>query len=181
MVTYYYALLALTALERLAEVVVSTANARWSLARGGREVGREHFPAMVLLHSCFLVGCLAEPWLRGRTVLPAVAPLAVTVALACQGLRWWCIATLGRQWNTRVIVVPGLARVVDGPYRLLRHPNYIAVVAEGIALPAIGGAWITAVLFTVGNALLLRNRLATENRALLTLRQGDRHGFGISA
>ena len=178
---YYYALLAVIAVERLLEMIVSKANARWSFARGGHEAGQEHFPAMVLLHSCFLVGCAVEPWLSGRTELPAAAPLAFALALSCQGLRWWCIATLGRQWNTRVIVVPGLARVGNGPYRLVRHPNYLAVVVEGIALPAIGGAWITAVLFTACNACLLRTRLDTENRALLMLQQGDDHGLGIGA
>ena len=119
----YAVLLAFTLVERLAELVVSLSNAQWSFERGGREYGREHFPFMVALHSLFLVGCLVEPRLAGRTVAPAIAPVAIAVALACQGLRWWCIATLGRQWNTRVIVVPGLPRVQGGPYRWLSHPN----------------------------------------------------------
>jgi len=90
--------------------------------------------------------------------------------LGAQALRWWCIATLGRQWNTRVIIVPGLARVVDGPYRVLRHPNYVAVVLEGLALPLVHSAWITAVVFTVVNAALLAVRLRVENAALADLR-----------
>jgi methyltransferase len=168
-VKLYFVLVAMTALERLAEIVVSTSNARWSLARGGRETGRGHFPAMVALHTAFLVGCVVEPVLRGRTSLPAIAPLALAVAIACQALRWWCIATLGRQWNTRVIVVAGLPRISTGPYRWLRHPNYVAVAVEGIALPAVSGAWITAGVFTLANALLLWTRLRAENRALEAL------------
>jgi methyltransferase len=90
--------------------------------------------------------------------------------VAAQGLRWWCITTLGRQWNTRVVVVPGAPRVTGGPYGFIRHPNYVAVVAEGIALPLVHGAWITALVFTVLNAALLRTRITTENDALASLR-----------
>jgi len=89
--------------------------------------------------------------------------------LAAQGLRWWCIKTLGPQWNTRVIVVPGATRVLAGPYRFLPHPNYVAVVAEGVALPLVGGAWRTALGFTIANALLLRTRIRVENDALRSL------------
>jgi methyltransferase len=91
------------------------------------------------------------------------------VVLASQTLRWWCIVTLGPQWNTRVIVVPGATRVATGPYRWLSHPNYVAVVAEGIALPLVHTAWLTAVVFTALNALLLRTRLRVENAALASL------------
>ena len=90
----------------------------------------------------------------------------LAVVLAAQALRWWCIATLGRRWNTRVIVVPGLPLVRRGPYRWLSHPNYVAVVVEGFALPLVHTAWITALVFTVLNAALLTVRIRVENRAL---------------
>ena len=93
----------------------------------------------------------------------------LAVVLATQALRWWCIVTLGPQWNTRVIVVPGATRVVAGPYRWLSHPNYVAVVIEGFALPLVHTAWLTAALFTVLNAVLLRTRLRVENAALASL------------
>jgi methyltransferase len=93
----------------------------------------------------------------------------LAVVIAAQGLRWWCITSLGRQWNTRVVVIPGAERVSGGPYRLMPHPNYVAVVAEGIALPLVHGAWITALTFTVLNALLLRKRISIENSALARL------------
>jgi methyltransferase len=89
--------------------------------------------------------------------------------VASQGLRWWCIATLGRRWNTRVIVVPDLPLVRSGPYRFFRHPNYVAVVVEGVALPLVHAAWITAVTFTVLNAGLLAVRIRAEDAALATL------------
>jgi methyltransferase len=94
----------------------------------------------------------------------------VAVVVAAQGLRWWCIRTLGQQWNTRVMVIPGAQRVDGGPYRFFSHPNYVAVVAEGIALPLVHTAWITALVFTVLNAALLAVRIATENAALATLK-----------
>jgi methyltransferase len=180
-VILYYSLIALTALERLAEMLVSNANVKWSLARGGREYGQGHFPAMVALHSCFLAGCILEPWLRGRDAMPATAAFTLAVAVACQVLRWWCITTLGRQWNTRVLVVPGLPRVTGGPYRWFDHPNYVAVAVEGIALPATGGAWLTAALFTIANLFLMRARLHTENRALAALSPGGPHDFRATA
>ena len=93
----------------------------------------------------------------------------LAIVVAAQGLRWWCITTLGRQWNTRVVVIPGAHRVTGGPYGLMPHPNYVAVVAEGIALPLVHSAWITAVGFTILNAALLRTRIATEINALASL------------
>jgi methyltransferase len=93
----------------------------------------------------------------------------LVVVVAAQALRWWCIATLGYQWNTRVVVVPDAPRVTGGPYRLFSHPNYVAVVLEGIALPLVHTAWITALAFTVLNAALMRTRIGVENTALARL------------
>ncbi|MFH9060358.1 isoprenylcysteine carboxyl methyltransferase family protein [Streptomyces coeruleorubidus] len=156
-------------LERVAELVVSQRNAAWSLARGGVESGRGHYPFMVVLHTGLLVGALAEVWLRRPDVVPVQAWSMLALLVLAQGLRWWCIATLGRQWNTRVIVVPGAARVTGGPYRWIPHPNYVAVVVEGLALPLVHSAWITAVVFTALNGLLLATRVRAEDAALTRL------------
>lgn len=158
----YTVLLAAVGLERLAELVVSARNIRRAKARGAVERGRGHYPAMVALHLGLLVGALVEvvvadrPW-HGWLGWPTLA-----VVLAAQALRWWCIATLGPQWNTRVVVLPGAEQVRAGPYRWLRHPNYLAVVVEGLALPLVHSAWVTAVAFTLGNAVLLRTRIRCE-------------------
>jgi methyltransferase len=162
----FTALVALVAVERLAELVVSTRNAAWSLARGGVETGQRHYLVMVVLHTGLLVGALAEVWIRRPEFHPALGFAMLGVVLASQALRWWCIGTLGRRWNTRVIVVPGLPLVTAGPYRFLQHPNYVAVVLEGLALPLVHSAWITATVFTVCNAVLLAVRLRVENAAL---------------
>ncbi|MDT0164831.1 isoprenylcysteine carboxylmethyltransferase family protein [Actinotalea sp. AC32] len=161
-----------TAVERVLELVVSARNARWSFARGGVESGRGHFPAMVALHTALLVAPLVEVTAADRPFLPWLGWTAVVLVVASQALRWWCITTLGPRWNTRVIVVPGLPLVSRGPYRLLRHPNYVAVVLEGVALPLVHSAWVTAVAFTVLNAvLLLRFRIPAEERALEAARR----------
>lgn len=167
MLTVYLVVVALTAGERLAELVVSARHARWSFARGGVETGRGHFPAMVALHTGLLVACVVEVLVADRPFVPWLGWPALVLVVASQALRWWCIATLGPRWNTRVIVVPGLPLVTGGPYRWLRHPNYVAVVIEGLALPLVHTAWVTAVGFTVLDAvLLLRFRVPAEEEAL---------------
>jgi methyltransferase len=166
---FYLLLIVAVGLERLAELVVSQRNLAWSRARGGVESGAGHYPAMVVLHTGLLAGCLLEAWLGHRPFLPALGWPMFAVVLLAQGLRWWCIRTLGPQWNTRVVVVPGAGRVARGPYRLLPHPNYIAVVAEGIALPLVHTGWLTALAFTLLNAWLLGIRIRVENRALAGL------------
>jgi len=163
----WYTLLVLAVgVERLAELRLSVRHARWALARGGVETGRGHYPPMVALHTGLLVAAVAEVYLAGRPFLPWLGWPMLALVLAAQALRWWCIATLGPRWNTRVIVVPGLPLVTAGPYRLLRHPNYLAVVVEGFALPLVHTAWLTAAAFTVLNAWLLRVRIGCEERAL---------------
>ena len=152
--------------ERLAELVVAVRNKRWSFERGGREYGAGHYPFMVVLHTGLLAGCLAEA--AHRPFLPWLGWPMLVLVLASQALRWWCIRTLGHQWNTKIIVVPGMPLVTGGPYRWLPHPNYVAVVVEGFALPLVHSAWITALVFSVLNAGLLTVRIRAENAALQT-------------
>lgn len=164
--TLFTVLVALVGLERLAELVVSRRNAEWSRRRGGVETGQRHYLVMVVLHTGLLVGVLVEVWVRRPEFVPALGWVMLAAVIASQALRWWCILTLGPRWNTRVIVVPGLPLVQKGPYRWFSHPNYVAVVVEGLTLPLVHSAWITAALFTVINAALLTVRIRVENRAL---------------
>jgi methyltransferase len=162
----YYTLLAVIGVERVCELVVSTRHANASLRRGGVESGAGHFPVMVALHVLLLVGCVVEPLALHRTFIPALGYPMIALVVAANALRWWCIATLGPSWSARVIVIPGTPLVRSGPYRWFAHPNYVAVVIEGAALPLAGSAWITACTFTVLNAVLLTVRLRCETRAL---------------
>jgi methyltransferase len=167
-VIVYYVLLVLITFERLAELVVSQRHAAELLRRGGVEYGRGHFPVMVALHTALLVACWIEPIALHRAFVPAFAWLMIMLVVAANALRWWCIATLGPRWSARVIVMPGMPLVKAGPYRWFAHPNYVAVVVEGAALPLVGSAWVTACTFTILNAALLTVRLRCETRALAT-------------
>ncbi len=163
---WYVVLVVAVAGERLAELVLSRRHAVWAFERGGEEHGRGHFPPMVALHSGLLIACVVEVVLADRPFVPGLGWSMLAVVVAAQGLRWWCIGTLGTRWNTRVIVVPGLPLVRTGPYRWLDHPNYVAVVAEGVTLPLVHSAWVTAVAFTALNIPLLAVRLRCETAAL---------------
>jgi methyltransferase len=121
---------------------------------------------MVALHTGLLAGAVAEVWLARRPYRPGLGRPMLALLVGGQGVRAWCVAALGRRWNTRVIVLPGVAPVTSGPYRYLDNPNYTAVVVEGVALPLVHSAWLTAGVFTVANAALLRVRVRTERRAL---------------
>jgi len=169
-VGWYTLLVLAVGVERLLELVVARRNLRWAQERGGVEYGAGHFPLMVALHVGLLAGCLVEVWLLDPPWLPWLGWPMLALVVVSQALRWWCIHTLGPRWNTRVVVVPGLPLVTGGPYRYLRHPNYVAVVMEGIALPLVHTAVITAVVFTALDAVLLRHRIGVEDRALEGLR-----------
>jgi methyltransferase len=161
----YLALVAAVAAERLVELRLSARNARRALERGGAEHGRGHYPAMVALHAALLLACAGEALAHPAPPSP-LAWLAVAGLALSQALRWWAVAALGERWSTRVVVVAGVPPVTAGPYRFLRHPNYLAVVAEVACLPLAWGSWRTALCFTVGNALVLRARIRAEERAL---------------
>jgi len=170
----FTALVALVGVERVAELVVSNRHVAAAKAAGGVERGLGHYPAMVVLHTGLLVGAVVEVWAADRPFVPWLGWPMLALALGSQALRWWCIRTLGEAWSTRVVVVPG-ARLVDtGPYRWVRHPNYLAVVVEGFALPLVHTAWGTAVVFTLANAALLRVRIRCEDAALRELAAPER-------
>jgi methyltransferase len=161
------------ALQRLLELGLARRNERWVRSRGAVERGSGHYPVIVAVHVSWLAAVLVEGWWRGPE-LSALWPLWLGLFLAAQALRYWSIASLGRMWNTRILVIPGARPVRKGPYRYFPHPNYVAVVIELFTVPAIFGAWVTAVLFSVLNALVLVVRIRTEERALAELAGGRR-------
>jgi len=162
----YAGLMGLFAVERVGELWVSRRNARQAFAQGAVEVGRGHFRVMALVHAAFLVACPAEVFGLGRRFPGAVGWACLVGVLLAQGLRYWAILTLGVRWNVRIIVWPERAPVTAGPYRFLRHPNYLAVATELLLVPLVHGAWICATVFTIANALLLRVRIRAEEAAL---------------
>ncbi|WP_051935426.1 isoprenylcysteine carboxyl methyltransferase family protein [Deinococcus sp. YIM 77859] len=157
--------------QRLLELRLARANERWARARGAAEYGQEHYPLFFVLHPAWMLGLLLE----GRASRGRVHWLALVLFVVAQPLRVWVIRTLGRYWNTKILIVPGGERVRRGPFRLLRHPNYAVVALEMAAGPLAVGAWRTALVGSVLNAaLLLLVRLPAEERALRAYHQGER-------
>lgn len=162
----YYLFILAVGIERLVELVVSRRNAKWSMAHGGREFGRGHYPVMVAMHTLLLVSCVVEVWGAHRPFIPWLGWTMVAVVVASTVVRWSCVSVLGKHWNPRLIVIPGAELVRRGPYRWVHHPNYTAVVAEVAALPLVHSAWITAIVFSIANAVVLTVRIRAENVAL---------------
>jgi methyltransferase len=162
----YTGFVAVVALERCFELWLSRRNAAWARRAGAVEYGAGHLRWMKALHTTFFVAAPAEVWLASRPFIPALAIACLVLALLAQALRYWAIVTLGRRWNVAVLVLPGVPAVNAGPFRYLKHPNYVAVVIEGLAIPSMHSAFITAGVFTVLNAWLLRVRIRCEESAL---------------
>jgi methyltransferase len=163
----YLVVLVVVVAERLFELRLTRRNERAVRARGAVEAGAEHYPILTVLHGAFLVCCVLEVLLLQRPFVPAIAAISGAALVGTMALRYWAVSSLGDRWNTRVLVEPGVPAVTSGPYRFLGHPNYLAVVVEIAALPMLHTAWLTAILFTVLNAWMLRLRIAVEERALL--------------
>ena len=154
------AILGFVTLQRVSEIPIARANTKRLLKQGAHEVAPGHFPALVALHAAWL----AALWLQapGRPVhLPFLALFALL-----QALRIWTLRTLGTRWTTRIIVVPGEQLVAGGPYRFVRHPNYLVVIGEIAVLPLVFGLWQTTLLFSLLNAVILAVRVRAEDRAL---------------
>lgn len=162
----YTGLVALVAAARLVELRIARRNLENLLARGGVEVAPGHYRWMVLLHTTFLLACPLEVWLLDRPFLPLLAAVLFLVLVLAAALRWWVILTLEGRWTTRIVCLPGVPPVARGPYRFLRHPNYLAVIAEMAALPLVHTAWLTAAVFSLLNAWILQIRIRAEEEGL---------------
>jgi len=156
--------------QRLAELVIARRNTRRLLVSEGYEIGQRHYPLLVVLHGLWLLTQWFW-WLDGRALWVPAAGLAY---ILLQPLRFWVMASLGRFWTTRIIVVPDAPLVRRGPYRYLTHPNYLVVVMEIALLPLALGSWPLALAFSVANALVLRIRLQAEAAGLNQRRLNQR-------
>lgn len=161
-------------LERLFELRLAARNRRLLLARGGREFFPETYRELILLHTLFFAALLGEsyPW---RVPLDQLTLFCLAALALAMGLRYWCILSLGVFWNTRILVLPSAAAVRRGPYRLLKHPNYLVVTLEFALLPLLMRAPFTLVVFSLANLAVLRRRIRFEE---LALREGTDWGKG---
>lgn len=150
-------------LLRLAELYIAARNERRLRQEGAVEYGSAHYPVMVCLHAFFFVSLLAEYYLSGPySYHTAIIALYLLLVL----LKAWVISSLGRFWNTRILRIPGAPLIAKGPYRFVKHPNYIIVIAEIIVIPMAFGLYRTAIVFSLLNAAMLYVRIGVENRAL---------------
>jgi len=163
----YTALLVIVGAFRLGELRLSRHNRNRLRARGAARVPEPHFRAMVLLHTAILAGSGLEAWLTRRPpILPLTAAM-LGLLVGATALRLWVIATLGRHWNVVIVDSVALGVVTRGPYRWIRHPNYVAVFVELLALPLVHAAWVTALLGSAAHVWVLYHRIRTEEAALL--------------
>jgi len=161
----FIALFSLLILQRSIELALAEHNRHWAMDHGGREYGRRTYPVIITVHALFYVSLLLE-WGSRSNGWSSQWPLWLVLMTAAQILRFWSIRSLGRCWNTRIITVPGVKLVAQGPYRFIRHPNYTVVTIELLAIPMLCGAYVTAAAFSLANALILALRIPEEERAL---------------
>ncbi|WP_411335097.1 isoprenylcysteine carboxyl methyltransferase family protein [Metabacillus indicus] len=152
-------------LQRLSELVLAKRNEKRMLNLGGQEHGKSHYPWIVALHSLFLLSFLMEVQLFDKQLSP-LWMVILPIIVFTQIIRYWAVFSLGPYWNTKIIIVPDLEVVAKGPYKYMRHPNYLVVAVEILFLPILFQAYATAVTFTLLNAVILSIRIPAEERAL---------------
>jgi methyltransferase len=167
MTTAYLALLALVGLGRLFELRISRRNQQTLEKQGVRKIAEPHFRWMVFMHGGVLACAAAEVILLRRPLIPLLAITMAALFVLASALRWWVIRTLAGHWNVEVMASSRVGVVTSGPYRWVRHPNYVAVVIELFSLPMIHTAWITALAGTLANLEILRRRLRVEEGVLM--------------
>ncbi|CAM3892871.1 isoprenylcysteine carboxyl methyltransferase family protein [Mesobacillus zeae] len=164
----FYLFIGFVILQRLAELIIARKNERWMKSRGAVETGQGHYKAMVVIHVAFLLSTILEvKWFNRE--LSDFWPLLLSLFFAAQIMRIWALTSLGNFWNTKIIILPGADVVQKGPYRIMKHPNYVVVVTEIIVIPLMFNAVITAVVFTVLNIIILSFRIPAEEKALKEL------------
>ena len=157
--------LAIVIIQRLVELVIANRNEKWMRRRGAYEVGATHYPLMVTMHTAFFISLLTEVIVFNRALSVFWIHLLI-IFLLTQVIRIWCLTSLGKFWNTKIIVLPGADVVINGPYKFIRHPNYLIVTIELLVLPLLFSAYFTAIVFSLLNVWILSVRIPTEEKAL---------------
>lgn len=153
-------------LQRLVELLIAKRNERIMKEKGAREFSPEHYKYIVMLHTGFLLSLFIESYMTDFELSPFFTPLLM-IFIVLQALRVWTIRSLGHFWNTKIIILPGAQVVQKGPFKFLRHPNYVLVALELIIIPLLFNAFFTAIVFTALNAWIIRAiRIPAEEAAL---------------
>lgn len=152
--------------QRLIELKIARHNEQWMKSRGGIEKGAEHYKWFIILHTAFFMSILFEVLIIGESQPKQLNVYLLTIFLLTQVGRVWCIYTLGKFWNTKIIVIPGVSLIRKGPYKYMKHPNYVIVGVELFIIPMLFGAYMTAIIFPILHIILLRVRIPREDKAL---------------
>jgi methyltransferase len=172
----FYFFFGFIVLQRAAELVVAKRNEKKLKSEGAVEFGASHYPYIVGLHAAFFISLFAEVWINGGGLHPLWQIIFILFILV-QGIRIWALLSLGKYWNTKILLVPNAKVIAKGPYRFLRHPNYAVVIAELLLVPLLFQAYVTAVLFSLLNIWMLSVRIPAEEKALKEFTDYEsRHG-----
>ncbi|WP_044748272.1 isoprenylcysteine carboxyl methyltransferase family protein [Bacillus alveayuensis] len=165
---FFYLFFAFIIVERLGELLIAKRNERWLKEKGAKEFGKKHYKYIVLVHILFLLSFWVEAMFHGARLSP-FWPIILSGFLITQLLRVWTILSLGRFWNTKILVVPNAKVIAKGPYRWLRHPNYVIVALEFVLIPLLFQAYWTAMIFSLLNMIVLFIRISVEEQALCAM------------
>ncbi len=165
---WFYLFFIIIVLQRIGELIIAKRNEKWMKERGAQEFGQDHYPLMVFIHTLFFIVFFLEVMI-GHNKIIAAWPIVLSIFLLTQCIRIWALTSLGRYWNTKIIVIPGAKMVNKGPYRFLKHPNYVVVTIEFIVIPLLFEAYFTALFFSLLNVMILRIRITAEEKALSQL------------
>ncbi|ASK63376.1 hypothetical protein CFK37_15030 [Virgibacillus phasianinus] len=169
MTTWIWVFIGAVICQRLIELIIARRNESWMLRHGAEERGAEHHKWFVLVHASFFISMIAECLVRNNPV-ESINYFLFAIFILTQLARIWCITSLGRFWNTKVIILPGAKLRTSGPYNYVKHPNYIIVGIELFVIPLLVGAPLTAVIFPFLHIFLLIHwRLPIEDKALATI------------
>ena len=153
------------AIQRILELRLAKKNEKIVREEGAVEYDNEGYKYIVYMHICFFISLLLEKYLLSRG-FNTLSLLFFIIFVITQLLRYWAITSLGKYWNTKILVVPNAELVERGPYKYLRHPNYIAVITEIAVIPLIFSCYITCIIFSILNFLTLLRRIRIEEDAL---------------
>lgn len=162
----FYVFVGLIILQRVIELGIARRNEKWMKKQGAIEVGKDHYKYLVLLHIFFFVSLIYEVIFYDKS-LTFIWPVWGVLFLGAQIMRAWCLQSLGMFWNTKIIVLPNVKIISKGPYKYIRHPNYLIVAVEIFVIPMMFNAFITAALFSILNAMALSLRVPVEEKALM--------------
>lgn len=158
---YFILFISFLILQRLSELYISSRNEKWLLSQGAVQYGQSHYPYMVAMHTAFILSNIAEYIWGDHAEFSTTFLILFIIVLS---FKFWALSSLGKYWNTKIYRIPNVYPVKKGPYKLLKHPNYMEVVCEIALIPLVFNLYYTAIVFSLLNAVMLTVRIREENK-----------------